>query len=140
RATGRPLVQLSHEDAKARRNQKQRLLRVFVFSRQHNSPTGVAKLVSFLFRTGSRPATGNVGRTGVEWPLEVPPMKRRRVLQWGAAVGGAMGSGLLARNEASARELGRPLGPYGQRSPFEKGVRWTRESKTPEAGSSFTPL
>ena len=63
-------------------------------------------------------------------------MKRRRVLQLGAALGG----GLLARKEASARELGRPLGPYGQRSPFEKSVRWTRDSKTPEAGSSFTPL
>jgi sulfane dehydrogenase subunit SoxC len=63
-------------------------------------------------------------------------MKRRRVLQLGAALGG----GLLAQKEASARELGRPLGPYGQRSPFEKGVRWTRESRTPEAGSSFTPL
>jgi len=63
-------------------------------------------------------------------------MKRRRVLQFGAALGG----GLLARDTASARELGRPLGPYGQRSPFEKSVRWTRESKTPEAGSSFTPL
>jgi sulfane dehydrogenase subunit SoxC len=63
-------------------------------------------------------------------------MKRRRVLQLGAALGG----GLLAPKDAAARELGRPLGPYGQRSPFEKGVRWTRESKTPEAGSSFTPL
>src|SRR5437870_24523 len=62
-------------------------------------------------------------------------MKRRRVLQLGTA----LGSGLLAR-QAWARELGRPLGPYGQRSPFEKSVRWTRESKTPEAGSSFTPL
>ena len=35
---------------------------------------------------------------------------------------------------------GIPLGPYGERSPFEKAVRWTRESKTPETGSSFTPL
>ena len=33
-----------------------------------------------------------------------------------------------------------PLGPYGERSPFEKAVRWRRESKTPETGSSFTPL
>ena len=57
-------------------------------------------------------------------------MKRRRVLQLGAGLGG----GLLAG------ELGRPLGPYGERSPFEKAVRWRRESKTPEAGSSFTPL
>jgi sulfane dehydrogenase subunit SoxC len=30
--------------------------------------------------------------------------------------------------------------PYGERSPFEKAVRWQRESKTPETGSSFTPL
>ena len=63
-------------------------------------------------------------------------MKRRRVLQLGAALSG----GLLAGKEASARELGRPLGPYGERSPFEKGVRFRRESKTPEAGSSSTPL
>src|SRR4051795_4340477 len=63
-------------------------------------------------------------------------MKRRRVLKFGAALGG----GLLARNNASARELGRPLGPYGERSPFEKSMRWTRESKTPQAGSSYTPL
>ncbi|MET0496943.1 MAG: sulfite dehydrogenase [Steroidobacteraceae bacterium] len=63
-------------------------------------------------------------------------MKRRRILQMGAAMAG----GLLARGEASARDLGRPLGPYGERSPFEKAVRWRRESKTPEAGSSFSPL
>jgi len=63
-------------------------------------------------------------------------MKRRRVLQLGAALGG----GLLAGKDASARELGRPLGPYGERSPFEKSVRWRRDSKTPEAGSSSTPL
>src|ERR1700745_4110113 len=63
-------------------------------------------------------------------------MKRRRVLQLGTALAG----GLLARRDASARELGRPLGPYGERSPFEKAVRWRRDSKTPETGSSFTPL
>ena len=63
-------------------------------------------------------------------------MKRRRILQMGAAMAG----GLLARGEVSARELGRPLGPYGERSPFEKATRWRRESKTPEAGSSFSPL
>ena len=63
-------------------------------------------------------------------------MKRRRVLQLGTALSG----GLLTWKNASARELGRPLGPYGERSPFEKAVRWRRESKTPEAGSSFTPL
>jgi sulfane dehydrogenase subunit SoxC len=63
-------------------------------------------------------------------------MKRRKVLQLGTA----LGVGLLARKEVSAAELGRPLGPYGARSPFEKAVRWRRESKTPQAGSSFTPL
>ena len=41
---------------------------------------------------------------------------------------------------ADPRKLGEPLGPYGERSPFEKAVRWRRESKTPETGSSFTPL
>ena len=66
---------------------------------------------------------------------------RRRILQMGAAVGGSLlsGSSLLA-SEAQARQLGIPLGPYGDRSPFEKAVRWRRESKTPETGSSFTPL
>jgi sulfane dehydrogenase subunit SoxC len=63
-------------------------------------------------------------------------MKRRRMLQLGAALGG----GLLAPKSGSAGELGRPLGPYGERSKFEKGIRFTRESKTPEAGASFTPL
>jgi sulfane dehydrogenase subunit SoxC len=63
-------------------------------------------------------------------------MKRRRVLQLGAALGGS----LLTPKSGSASELGRPLGPYGERSKFEKGIRFTRESKTPEAGASFTPL
>src|SRR5690348_6485412 len=66
---------------------------------------------------------------------------RRQVLRIGAAMSG----GLLAkRDQAVASEnaslLGIPLGPYGERSPFEKSVRWTRVSKTPETGSSFTPL
>jgi len=59
----------------------------------------------------------------------------------GAAVGGTLLTGRRARAvEADPRKLGIPLGPYGERSPFEKAVRWTRESKTPETGSSFTPL
>jgi sulfane dehydrogenase subunit SoxC len=41
---------------------------------------------------------------------------------------------------AGPRSLGRTLGPYGERSRFEKAVRFTRPSKTPEAGSSSTPL
>jgi sulfane dehydrogenase subunit SoxC len=69
------------------------------------------------------------------WPT------RRQLLQMGAAVGGS----LLAAQKALAletdpRKLGEPLGPYSERSPFEQAVRWRRESKTPETGSSFTPL
>jgi sulfane dehydrogenase subunit SoxC len=60
-------------------------------------------------------------------------------------MGAAVGGSLLAGQEALAldtdpRKLGEPLGPYGERSPFEKAVRWRRESKTPETGSSFTPI
>jgi sulfane dehydrogenase subunit SoxC len=66
---------------------------------------------------------------------------RRRILRMGAA---AMGAGLLAEQNVLGAEtpgkLGIPLGPYGERSPFEKAVRWTRQSRTPETGSSFTPL
>ncbi len=66
---------------------------------------------------------------------------RRRLLQMGAAMGG----GLLAGQQKvlawdTPGKLGTPLGPYGERSPFEKAVRWRRESGTPETGSSFTPL
>ena len=66
---------------------------------------------------------------------------RRHILRIGAA---AIGGGLLAQQKTLALEtpgkLGAPLGPYGDRSPFEKAVRWRRESRTPETGSSFTPL
>jgi sulfane dehydrogenase subunit SoxC len=66
---------------------------------------------------------------------------RRDILRMSAA---AMGGTLLAHQEALALDipgtLGTPLGPYGDRSPFEKAVRWRRDSKTPETGSSFTPL
>src|SRR5438132_1291495 len=65
---------------------------------------------------------------------------RRKMLRMGAALSG----GLLAKHElAHADEpakLGIPLGPYGERSPYEKAVRWRRDSQTPETGSSFTPL
>src|SRR5690349_7210252 len=64
------------------------------------------------------------------------PSSRRQLLRMGAAVGG----GLLAKAQNGPGELGAPLGPYGERSPFEKAVRWRRDSKTPETGSSFTPL
>ena len=66
---------------------------------------------------------------------------RRQLLKIGAAVGGSLLTGTKALAlEADPRKLGVPLGPYGERSPFEKAVRYTRESKTPETGSSFTPL
>ena len=69
------------------------------------------------------------------WP------SRRQLLQMGAAVGGSLLAGQKAvALETDPRKLGEPLGPYGERSPFEKAVRWRRESKTPETGSSFTPL
>lgn len=64
---------------------------------------------------------------------------RRQILQWSVAAG----AGVIAARKASAAEprtLGAPLGPYGERSPFEKAVRFTRESRTPETGSSFTPI
>jgi len=66
---------------------------------------------------------------------------RRQLLQMGAAVGGSLLAGEKALAlEANPRKLGEPLGPYGERSPFEKAVRWRRDSKTPETGSSFTPI
>jgi sulfane dehydrogenase subunit SoxC len=59
----------------------------------------------------------------------------------GSLVGGSLlvGQKALAL-ENDTRKLGIPLGPYGERSPFEKAVRFTRQSKTMETGSSFTPL
>jgi sulfane dehydrogenase subunit SoxC len=60
---------------------------------------------------------------------------RRQVLRLGAALGG----GLVARAEEPAK-LGKPLSGYGERSPFVKSTRFTRQTKTPEAGSSSTPL
>jgi len=61
-------------------------------------------------------------------------------------MGALLGGAVLAKqdkviaSENAPGHLGAPLGPYGERSPFEKAVRWRRETKTPETGSSFTPL
>src|SRR5256712_2315076 len=66
---------------------------------------------------------------------------RRQLLQIGAAVGGSLLAGQKTPAlETDPRKLGEPLGPYSERSPFEKAVRWRRDSKTRETGSSFTPL
>src|ERR1700693_270658 len=60
---------------------------------------------------------------------------RRQALRLGAA----LGSGLLSRAQ-EPRSLGKPLSGYTERSEFVKSSRATRQSKTPEAGSSSTPL
>ncbi len=67
---------------------------------------------------------------------------RRQLLRIGAALGGGLVAGRegARADENNPGQLGTPLGPYGERSPFEKAVRWRRDSKTPETGSSFTPL
>jgi len=68
------------------------------------------------------------------------PTSRRQMLRIGAAT---IGGGLLGQKAEAAEtpgKLGTPLGPYGDRSQYEKAVRWTRQSRTPETGSSFTPL
>ena len=61
-------------------------------------------------------------------------------------VGAALSGELLTKHESALAaentpgQLGIPLGPYGERSLFEKAVRWRRDTKTPETGSSFTPV
>jgi sulfane dehydrogenase subunit SoxC len=62
---------------------------------------------------------------------------RRKLLQIGAALGG----GLIAKSaRAENAKLGIPLGPYSDRSPYEKAIRWQRPTTAPETGSSSTPL
>ena len=66
---------------------------------------------------------------------DVPRSGRRQLLRMTAMLGG----GVLAQRQRllaweTPGKLGAPLGPYGERSPFERAVRWHRESKTPEAG------
>lgn len=62
---------------------------------------------------------------------------RRTFLKKSAASVG----GLLALTQtARARELGAPRRAYGERSPFERSVRYYAESVTPAYGSSRTPL
>jgi sulfane dehydrogenase subunit SoxC len=67
---------------------------------------------------------------------------RRQLLRMGAALGGGLAAAhqKVQADDGTAGQLGIPLGPYGERSPYEKAVRWRRDTKTPETGSSFTPL
>ncbi|MCZ2149017.1 MAG: sulfite dehydrogenase [Bryobacterales bacterium] len=60
---------------------------------------------------------------------------RRRVLQMGAG----LGSGILGKAD-EGRPPGRPLSGYGERSKYVKPARTMRQTKTPQAGSSATPL
>ena len=69
------------------------------------------------------------------------PSSRRGFLKIGAALGGA----LTACSDEEAPDtgpsrLGKPPSEYGSRSPYEKAARHRRASKTPEAGSTRTPL
>lgn len=72
-----------------------------------------------------------------------PGASRRRFLRLGAALGGALTACRETAppvQEAGTRRLGKALSPYGERSPFERSERHLIPSKTPEAGSTRTPL
>lgn len=75
--------------------------------------------------------------------------QRRRFLRIATAMTGALAgcsdSGAKKDAAASTEEtepslLGKIASPYGERAKYEKAKRSTRESKTPAAGSSGTPL
>jgi sulfane dehydrogenase subunit SoxC len=70
---------------------------------------------------------------------------RRRFLQLGAAIGGALtalrpGAGHAQVQPAGARALGGPVSGYGGRSPHETAVRLARAGGLQQASSSTTPL
>lgn len=70
---------------------------------------------------------------------------RRSFLGTGALAGAAWTACSSPEAEAPAEpdqpsSLGTPVRRYGQRSPYEKAARGVRESQTPEAASSRTPL
>jgi sulfane dehydrogenase subunit SoxC len=71
-------------------------------------------------------------------------VKRRGFLGIGAALGGWLaGCGTKPAepvDDMGPSRLGKPVSEMGQRSVFEKSVRKFRETKTPEAAASFTPL
>ncbi|MEO7649830.1 MAG: sulfite dehydrogenase [Bryobacteraceae bacterium] len=68
---------------------------------------------------------------------------RRRVLQFGAALTGALTA--CKKQDAPVEDtgpnrLGKAVSGYGERSPFVQTQRKSRTTKTPEAASSQTPL
>ena len=70
---------------------------------------------------------------------------RRSFLGSGALAGAAWTACSAPKPKAPAdterpSSLGAPVSRYGKRSPHEKAARGVRESKTPEASSSRTPL
>ena len=80
-------------------------------------------------------------RTEKDQPDSSKP-SRRRFLKSGAALTGALGacadSGKVS--DSGPRTLGDIPSPYGQRSTYEKSLRYTHPSDTPEAGSSRISL
>ena len=70
------------------------------------------------------------------------PSSRRKFLALGAAAAAttACQSDAPPAPDAAPSGLGAPVSRYGERSPFETAERGMRESKTPEAASSRTPL
>jgi sulfane dehydrogenase subunit SoxC len=74
--------------------------------------------------------------------------KRRRFLKLAAALGGGAAASCSKPADPNApppdegpSRLGPAPSAYGERSPFEKPVRWTRSGvKNYESGASFTPL
>ena len=67
---------------------------------------------------------------------DLVPVTRRSFLVTGAASMAA----LATDSTEIPRQLGTPRRAYGERSPYETSVRYFRDSATPAAGSSRTPL
>src|SRR5579859_3946652 len=67
---------------------------------------------------------------------------RRKFLRFGAAAGSILTACKTTKLEEQSEpsSLGKPLSPYGERSPFEKSVRYSNAGKNPEIGSTRTPL
>lgn len=70
---------------------------------------------------------------------------RRLFLRLGVAASGALTACKTRQTakenaETEPNRLGKPLRAYGERSPFEKTARLVPDTKTPELGSTRTPL